>query len=84
MVGRYNKGEKSAPGKDGTKQVWKVSADGSDLEQVTEVAGRIDSYQITSDGKFFYYNFHKDHMIEGMEGVEKRISIRLKIWAWYS
>ncbi len=78
FIGRYNKGEKSAPGKDGTKQVWKVSADGSDLEQVTEVAGGIDSYQITSDGKFLYYNFHKDHMIEEWKELRKEFQSDLK------
>ncbi len=78
FIGRYSKGENNAPGKDGTKQVWKVSADGSDLEEVTEVAGGIDSYQITSDGKFLYYNTHKEHMIEEWKELRKEFQSDLK------
>ena len=57
--GRQRGGE-DAPPYDGETQVWRIDADGRNLQPVTRVKGGVGDFQLSRDGASVYYSAHRD------------------------
>ena len=78
FTGRFKReGAKDAP-YDGSSQIWRIGADGSQLTPVTRVKDGIAAFEITRDGAALYYTVHKEHFIDEWQALRKEFKADVK------
>ncbi|RLS57514.1 MAG: S9 family peptidase [Planctomycetota bacterium] len=65
--------EKTSP-YDGKRQVWRLHLASSRLEPVTRVAGGIEAYDLSANGRAVYYTTSTEHMIDDWKELRKEFS----------
>ena len=57
------------------RQVWRIAADGSALQQVTRVEGGIALFELCRDGSALYYTLAKKHIADEWKALRTRAMI---------
>ncbi|MCB2199130.1 S9 family peptidase [bacterium] len=72
FIGRYLQEGATQPPQDGTAQVWRIHADGSNLQAVTKVGDGIGSFELAADGSSIYYTVAREQMIDDFRELRSR------------
>ncbi len=78
FVGHIKQGDADQAPYDGSAQVWKINADGSELSPVTNVPDGIYDFQLSDDGKAIYYTRTKDFIIDEWKELRSQYKNDLK------
>ncbi len=78
FIGHYEQPGAEEPPYDGSSQVWRINADGSELTAVTRVPDGVYSFQLSTDGKAIYYTRTTEHIIDEWNELRSQYAHDLK------
>ncbi len=61
FLGNHKREGEKKPPYDGSTQVWRINANGDNLQPVTRVDGGVGGYDLADGGNFLFYSVEKDH-----------------------
>ncbi len=56
---------------DGSTQVWRMRSDGTDLMPVTRVAGGVDGFELSADGRSIFYLVSTEHIDDAWKSLRE-------------
>ncbi len=71
LLGRREQAGRDKPPFDGTRQVWRIRADGRDLMPVTRADDGVGQFCISPDGGTIYYTVSEEHRDEPWRDLKK-------------
>ncbi len=72
FVGHYKLANATEPPYDGSAQVWRINADGTELTPITRIPDGIYDFQLSADGKTIYYTRTKEHLIDEWKSLRSQ------------
>jgi dipeptidyl aminopeptidase/acylaminoacyl peptidase len=71
FTGRFKREGAKEPPYDGSSQIWRIGADGTQLTPLTRVKEGIAGFEVAADGSAIYYLVHKEHLIDDWKELRK-------------
>jgi len=78
FAGGFKRAGEKQPPYDGSTQIWRIGADGTQLTPLTRVKNGVAAFQLAEDGSAIYYTRHKEHLIDEWKKLRSEFKADLK------